>query len=126
MGLGKTVQILALLEHMREQKKTKSLLVIPASLIGNWQQEIDKFAPQLQYKLLHTGLSEEFDPENQEDTDLYITTYGMVVRLEKLMEFKWDLLILDEAQAIKNPGTKQTKSIKQLHRIPDSDDGDTD
>ena len=114
MGLGKTVQILALLEHLREQKKTRSLLVIPASLIGNWQQEIEKFAPQLQYKLLHTGLGEEFDPENQEDTDLYITTYGMVVRLEKLMEFKWDLLILDEAQAIKNPGTKQTKSIKQL------------
>lgn len=114
MGLGKTLQILALLEHLREQGKVRALLVIPASLIGNWQNEIEKFAPQLKYKLIHSGVGESFDPEALDETELYMTTYGMVVRQERLREYHWDLLILDEAQAIKNPGTRQTKSIKQL------------
>ena len=109
MGLGKTVQILALLEYLRHNGGFKGLLIIPASLIGNWQKEIARFAPKIKYSVLHsknTNLDDEFD--------LFITTYGMTLRLEQLKESKWDIIILDEAQAIKNPAAAQTKAVKQL------------
>ncbi|MCL2054312.1 MAG: DEAD/DEAH box helicase [Oscillospiraceae bacterium] len=109
MGLGKTVQILALLEHMRE-KGGKTLLVIPASLIFNWKNEAERFAPDLRYSIIHAS-HREIDLEA---ADLFITTYGMVQRLEKLKDVAWDLIVLDEAQAIKNSGTKQTKAVKAL------------
>lgn len=114
MGLGKTVQIIAMLESIRVQKDARVLLIIPASLIGNWQNEIKKFAPLMKVKLLHSSVK-DFDITGLEDDFLYITTYSMTTRLERLQEIKWDLLILDEAQAIKNHGTKQTKAIKQLN-----------
>ncbi|MDR1033548.1 MAG: DEAD/DEAH box helicase [Bifidobacteriaceae bacterium] len=111
MGLGKTVQVLALLDKLREEKpETKSLLIVPASLLVNWQKEADRFTPKLRVKVLH-GANTLY---NQKDADLFITTYGMALRLSQLTEDKWDLLILDEAQAIKNPTTKQRKAIKQL------------
>jgi len=113
MGLGKTVQIIAMLESIRVQKGGKILLIIPASLIGNWQKEIQRFAPLMNVKILH-GKIQEIDFQSNTDNFLYITTYGMAVRLEQLKEINWDLIILDEAQAIKNHGTKQTKVIKQL------------
>ncbi|WP_353893627.1 DEAD/DEAH box helicase [Proteinivorax hydrogeniformans] len=112
MGLGKTVQVIALLEHIRQTKSAKNLLIIPASLMGNWQKEIENFAPKLKYKMVYSS-KEEVDLQN-ENINLYVTTYGMAVRKEELQTVKWDLVILDEAQAIKNPGTKQTKSVKQL------------
>lgn len=111
MGLGKTVQILALLEHLRCAGDTKSLLVVPASLIGNWQREIEKFAPQLTYRVLH---GKNAALQLQEKASLFITTYGMIMRLGELREHEWNMLILDEAQAIKNPTTKQTKAVKQI------------
>jgi len=110
MGLGKTVQLLALLEYLRQTGAQKTLLVIPASLIGNWKAETDRFAPALRYCVLH-GSSTEL---SLDDFDLFITTYGMAVRLEALKEQKWDMVVLDEAQAIKNPGTKQTKAVKAI------------
>lgn len=113
MGLGKTVQIIALLEHIRVNVGGRSLLIIPASLMGNWQKEIEKFAPMLKYKMIYNN-KETFELQNIDNANLYITTYGMAVRLEKLKTIKWDLVILDEAQAIKNPSTKQTKAVKQL------------
>ncbi len=106
MGLGKTVQILALLDKLR----LKTLLVIPASLIHNWQAEADKFAPMLKYVVIHSN-QKTIDINS---ADLFITTYGMLVRTEEISEVDWDLLILDEAQAIKNPGTKQTKAVKAI------------
>ncbi|GBU09878.1 hypothetical protein AwWohl_10160 [Gammaproteobacteria bacterium] len=110
MGLGKTVQILALLEYLRQNDGIKSLLILPASLIGNWQKEIEKFTPQLKYTILHNkNKILELD-----SADLFITTYGMALRILELKDPQWDVLILDEAQAIKNPATKQTKAIKQL------------
>ncbi len=112
MGLGKTVQIIAFLENVRVQKGGKVLLVIPASLIGNWQKEIEKFAPEMSVTVLH-GKEAASDLE-KENSFLYITTYGMASRLEELKNTFWDILILDEAQAIKNPGTKQTKTIKMI------------
>lgn len=115
MGLGKTVQVIGYLEYVRSKGKGPVLLVLPASLIGNWQNEIRKFAPAMPYQVLHkseakAGTSLVIEP----DRFLYITTYGMALRLEELKERFWDCLILDEAQAIKNPGTKQTKALKAI------------
>jgi non-specific serine/threonine protein kinase len=113
MGLGKTVQILALLDKLRETRPdTKTLLVVPASLLVNWQKEAAKFAPKLSVRLVH-GANANTD-YNRADGDLFITTYGMVSRLEQLSRDRWDLLIIDEAQAIKNPIVKQTKAVKGL------------
>lgn len=109
MGLGKTIQILALLDSLRRENK-RALLVIPASLLENWKKEAAHFAPDLQFQVLH-GKNTSFQDTQ---ADLLITTYGMVARIEALKEEWFDLLILDEAQAIKNPATKQTKSIKAL------------
>ncbi|RYD04120.1 hypothetical protein N752_16185 [Desulforamulus aquiferis] len=115
MGLGKTVQMIAYLEYARINYGGHALLILPASLIGNWQKEIDKFAPEMPYQILHKSeLKAKEAIQIKEDCFLYITTYGMAVRLEELKNRKWDYLILDEAQAIKNPGTKQTKAIKQI------------
>lgn len=113
MGLGKTVQIIAFLEKIRFESEGKALLIIPASLIGNWQKEIEKFAPEMKIAVLH-GKETEIDVTAEDSPFLYITTYGMATRLEEIRGIVWDILILDEAQAIKNPGTKQTKTIKQI------------
>lgn len=110
MGLGKTVQILALLEYLRKNSEFRALLVIPASLIGNWVKEIEKFTPDLTCRVLHAQ-NTTFDPG---EASLFITTYGMAARLESLKAHRWDVVILDEAQAIKNPATKQAKTIKQI------------
>ncbi|MDR1093173.1 MAG: DEAD/DEAH box helicase [Clostridiales bacterium] len=111
MGLGKTVQVLALLDKLREDEpETKTLLAVPASLLANWQKEAAKFAPKLRVRVLH-GANGGY---SQADGDLFVTTYGMVARLPQLAADKWGLLILDEAQAIKNPAIKQAKAIKKL------------
>ncbi|MDR1000490.1 MAG: DEAD/DEAH box helicase [Clostridiales bacterium] len=111
MGLGKTIQILALLDKLREvEPGTKTLLVVPASLLVNWQKEAEKFAPNLRVRVIH-GTKIDFILD---ECDLFVTTYGMVARLEGLSAVVWDLLILDEAQAIKSPGIKQTRAVKKL------------
>lgn len=118
MGLGKTVQVLAYLETLRKKKKDAHvLLVVPASLLGNWEKEAEKFAPKMPIAILHGKSAGKLD-EEIENTDalpfMSITTYGMASRMKKLDSVVWDCLILDEAQAIKNPGTKQTKTLKKL------------
>jgi non-specific serine/threonine protein kinase len=126
MGLGKTVQVLAYLEHQRQLDERqsdkrqssehrsseghKALLVVPASLMHNWQREAARFAPKLRCRIVHTG-NKLFDLD---EADLFITTYGIAARLDTLKAIRWDALIIDEAQAIKNPGTKQTRAIKEL------------
>jgi superfamily II DNA or RNA helicase len=126
MGLGKTVQVLAaLLRHKQERspKRTKpSLLVVPASLIGNWKSEASRFAPSLTLWVAHSSETPKQDlaahsanpVECLQGLDLVITTYSMVPRLGWLASVVWDWVILDEAQAIKNPSTRQTRSIKKL------------
>ena len=122
MGLGKTVQLLALLSvrkvaRSRQGPKT-SLLIVPASLISNWTSEIQRFLPSLRYFLAHP--SGDVDRETLgrgpelDGVDLVITTYGLCQRYAWLQEVHWDLVVLDEAQAIKNPGTKQTRAVKKL------------
>lgn len=124
MGLGKTVQLLAFLNVLYSDKNVAtrskpSLLVLPASLLGNWISEIEQFFPSLNYFAAHPdfhkpGKVPEMNPKQLEQFDLIITTYALTQRYQWLKNYSWNYIVLDEAQAIKNPGTKQTKSIKKL------------
>ena len=117
MGLGKTLQVLTYLERLRKQERNaRVLLVVPASLLGNWQKEAEKFVPEMDLSILHGGGAATLGKKVKADpVFLNITTYGMASRIKELREIEWSCIILDEAQAIKNPGTKQTKEIKQLN-----------
>ena len=123
MGLGKTIQVLALFLALRGQKTARpSLLVLPASLLGNWKAEMARFAPTLRAIFLHPAEmpKEEIDriaadPSGVlQNLDVVVTSYGMLLRQEWLMELRWQLAVLDEAQAIKNPAARQTKAVKRL------------
>ena len=115
MGLGKTIQVLALL--LAHQGKGPSLLVAPASLLANWAAEIDRFAPSLRARIFHPSfMSKEHMTALSEfaENDLVITSYGTLLRQPALTSPDWKFLILDEAQAIKNPKAKQTKAVKSI------------
>jgi len=119
MGLGKTVQVISLLLDLkRDGQKKASLLVVPASLIANWKSELAKFAPSLSFAVAHPSEVSAADgpvgPDEADAFDLIVTTYGMLVRQEWMKRHRWRLAILDEAQAIKNSGTKQTRAVKEL------------
>ena len=113
MGLGKTVQVLAYLDTL-EQKKfpLPTLLIVPASLLANWMSEIKKFSPHLNYSVIHP----QFQQQNQSKIkkNIFMTTYQMIQKEKWLHKKEWGHIILDEAQAIKNPNTKQSKTIKAL------------
>ena len=126
MGLGKTMQVIALLllEKTTAVKTAPTLLIAPTSVLGNWQKEVEKFAPQLK-TLIHHG------NQRQKNTEKFIALcqeYDMVISSYTLMRkdlalFKacpWQRLVLDEAQNIKNPKTAQTKALTSLdvpHRL---------
>ncbi|MFT5632746.1 MAG: hypothetical protein ACI9SQ_000452 [Rubritalea sp.] len=130
MGLGKTVQVISLLVSLKEEalqknansKPAASLLVLPATLLMNWKFEIEKFAPSLKVEMIHSSSMDKAgmerfqngDDRKLDGVDLVLTTYGMVTRQKWLSEYDWGLVILDEAQAIKNPGSQQTVAVKQL------------
>ncbi len=116
MGLGKTLQVLAFLENLRRNNAgAHALIIVPASLLGNWEKEAARFTPGISLKILHGRAKSDLERELGENLPfLAITTYAMAAKMEALQEIFWDVLVLDEAQAIKNPGTKQTKSIKKL------------
>ncbi len=115
MGLGKTIQVLALL--LAEQGKGPSLLVAPASLLANWAAEINRFAPDLRAQIVHPSSMSKGQMTTLSDfseIDLVITSYGTLLRQPPLTATDWKFLILDEAQAIKNPKAKQTKVVKSI------------
>ncbi|WP_240839313.1 DEAD/DEAH box helicase [Acidaminobacter sp. JC074] len=114
MGLGKTVQVIAFLEKARKVSDGQALLILPASLIGNWVKEVEKFAPEMTYQILHKSRLKKGEELELSNEYLVMTTYTMAKKLDFLRDKTWDYLILDEAQAIKNPGTKQTKAIKEI------------
>ena len=114
MGLGKTLQVIAALmlrKSDRPAADAPSLLVVPASLLANWRAEITRFAPALRFTISHPS---EPAAKPSTKTDLVITTYGMLTRNDDFRQRPWDAVILDEAQAIKNPGTRQTRAAKEL------------
>jgi superfamily II DNA or RNA helicase len=119
MGLGKTIQVLSLLLVLTNEAKGKpSLLVAPASLLANWAAEIARFAPSLKAVVAHPSAASAEALQNGADllagADLAITSYGYLARAPWLSATAWRLVVLDEAQAIKNPGAKQTRTVKQL------------
>ncbi|HWV75551.1 MAG TPA: DEAD/DEAH box helicase, partial [Pseudosphingobacterium sp.] len=125
MGLGKTIQTLALLQKEREEHIEKgargtSLIIMPTSLIYNWQSEAEKFAPDLRI-LVHTGANRSKSPELFGQYDIVFTTYG-ITRIDEtiLQNFYFHYIILDESQNIKNPSSKSFKAIRELkgkHRL---------
>lgn len=118
MGLGKTLQVITTLLKLKEDKtlnaKHKALVVVPTTLLTNWQKEIMRFAPSLNAYIYHgSGRKWEIN-----DTDVVISTYG-VVRSENSVfsKEKWAVVVIDEAQNIKNPNTEQAKAIKKVNAI---------
>ena len=126
MGLGKTIQVLTLMLMLKKQLRADStrpaLLVLPASLLANWKAEIERFAPSLRCLFVHPSQTRPTDlaalakdPDRAlAGMDAVLTTYGTLTRLEWLAGVGWSIVVLDEAQAIKNPGTRQARAAKQL------------
>lgn len=115
MGLGKTLQVLAFLKTLKEAGESgPSLLIVPKTLIWNWESEICKFTPDICYRL-HTGANRTREKKELTDCDLVITSYGLVRQDRDLLEgILWNNLILDEAHTIKNPDARTTRDIKTL------------
>lgn len=137
MGLGKTIQVIDLLLRLQDGSKTigrispirpikpasvSSLLIVPASLVGNWKLELARFAPQLKCFFAHRS---ECDAETLDrvakkpagelkDFDLVVTTYTLARKADWITAMRWKLVVLDEAQAIKNVSSAQTKAVKKL------------
>ena len=125
MGLGKTIQLIALLLHQQtiQSSSQPTLLICPTSVVGNWQREVEKFAPHLRV-LVHHGIARKRDAEfvaQANAHDLVISSYGLVLRDEKILsQLEWAQVVLDEAQNIKNPSARQTQAARKLpaaHRI---------
>jgi non-specific serine/threonine protein kinase len=149
MGLGKTIQVIDLLLLRKRQRGPEvsptrergtlslarranpavpspspgpSLLVVPASLIGNWRQELARFSPSLRVFFAHRSECPADELERVAGDpagtlagfDLVVTTYGLARRLPWLESLRWSLIVLDEAQAIKNAGSTQTRAVKKL------------
>jgi superfamily II DNA or RNA helicase len=132
MGLGKTIQVISLLLVLKRRRGQTtlspddggpSLLIVPASLIANWKTEIQKFAPSLSVFYAHPAetpndslaAASNSPSKSLAGKDLVITSYSMAMRLAWLKEVHWNLAILDEAQAIKNPGARQSRAVKAFH-----------
>jgi SNF2 family DNA or RNA helicase len=116
MGLGKTVQVLALLEAIRlKTPEKRCLLVVPTSLIHNWELEIRRFTPGLQAHV-HAGTKQERSPHAFGESFLVITSYALLrIDCRYFRPVPWHYVVLDESQAIKNPDARITASVKSLH-----------
>jgi superfamily II DNA or RNA helicase len=118
MGLGKTVQALALMCSLKEKGElAPALLVCPTSVLGNWQREANRFAPDLRVTLHHGQRSSKLDPfkSQLEETDLLLTSYSLLNRDRRLfLALNWSIIVLDEAQQIKNPNSKVSKLTSKL------------
>ena len=113
MGLGKTIQVIALALKLQEEKKLNSpiLVVCPTTLVGNWEKECARFAPSLRLALYH-GPKRRLTTAN---IDLIITTYGTVRQdITKFKKKTWNIVVIDEAQNIKNSSSAQSKAVASL------------
>jgi len=114
MGLGKTLQVIALLQRLKEDgalDEARALVIVPTSLLTNWQKEVERFAPSLSVGVFH-GAKRELATERP---DVLLTTYG-VARSEaaQLKAMSWRLVVIDEAQNIKNPAAAQARAVKSI------------
>jgi len=107
MGLGKTIQVLSILLLLkRHEPGSMHLLVLRASLLGNWNAELARFAPSLRVRTVHPSFATgdelaTMKASSLQNTDVVLTTYGTVLRLAWLSEIEWGVVVVDEAQAIK-------------------------
>jgi SNF2 family DNA or RNA helicase len=119
MGLGKTIQMIAYFTYVKNTEKPDqpALIIAPTSVLGNWQKEFEKFAPQLRVRL-HYGSNrakEEKFTESIKDVDIVLTSYGLShADYEEISAITWSTICLDEAQNIKNAHTKQSRAIRKL------------
>ena len=112
MGLGKTIQVISLILKLKEENKLSKpvLVVCPTTLMGNWMKELQLFAPSLKAVTYH-GAERKLNT----DVDVILTTYAIMrIDIEELKKYQWGMLIVDEAQNIKNPDTAQTLAVKIL------------
>jgi len=109
MGLGKTAQVLALITTVPGH----ILLVVPTSLVGNWESEMEKFTPSL-HPVPLTGSSTQASVKDLTKEGLYLTTYPLLGKLDNVNSRSWDLVVIDEAQAIKNKDTEQSRAVRSL------------
>ena len=113
MGLGKTLQAIVLISKIHKEKKKKSMVIMPKSLIYNWENEIKRFSPKLKVGVYY-GINRDFS--SLKKADVILTTYGTIRNdIENLLEQKFDLLVLDESQNIKNINSQTTKAVLLLN-----------
>lgn len=114
MGLGKTLQAIAVM--LKKADKGPSLVVCPASVLLNWRNELERFAPSLSPLLIHNADKQRSDKiSNATDHDIVLVTYGILItEAEKLAEKQWNVIVLDEAHTIKNKETKMSKAAMNL------------
>ena len=125
MGLGKTIQIIALLTHeKRSSRETPTLLIAPTSVVGNWKKEFEKFSPEIVIAVHHGGNRSNSVKKLKEissKVDVLITSFALLRKDIKLFkDIKWQRIVVDEAQNIKNPKSSQARAINSLkskHRI---------
>lgn len=116
MGLGKTVQTLALLQARRESGNAQgpALLVVPTSLIHGWQDQAARFTPDVRLLILH-GTGRHLLADEIDSADLVVTTYPLLARDKDLLaSVRWDLVIVDEAQVLKNPASQMAKALRDI------------
>ncbi|MEH1816656.1 MAG: DEAD/DEAH box helicase [Nostoc sp.] len=119
MGLGKTIQFIAFLLHLKEQDalENPTLLVCPTSVLGNWEREVNKFAPSLKILQYHGDKRPKGKAflEAVKKHDLIVTSYSLLHRdIKSLQSVSWQIIVLDEAQNVKNPEAKQSKAVREL------------
>lgn len=117
MGLGKSLQTIYFLKQLiKENNADKFLIVVPTSLAYNWENEIKKFAPTINYKILAQNRKERrYQLENLKDTNVIITTYGLLREdKEYYQNMTFKVMIIDEGQNIKNPNTEITKTVNSI------------
>lgn len=116
MGLGKTLQVIALLLYEKNANRIPSIVIAPATLLENWKRELKLFAPDLKC-LVHSGASRVGFYKPFLNYDIVITSYDTAIRDELLLSsLRWNVLALDEAQAIKNPDALRTLAVKRIPR----------
>lgn len=119
MGLGKTIQLIAYFLHVKKETSSSqpALIICPTSVLGNWQRELERFAPSMNV-VLHYGSNRpkgESFTESAQAADIILTSYGLSsLDFEELSAVKWSTIALDEAQNIKNADTKQSRAIRKL------------
>ena len=114
MGLGKTIQVIALLLLLQRRRVPGPHLVVVPALLGNWCAELERFAPSLRVYVAHRTTSGTDSEPAANTADIVLTTYATLARLPWPAQLRWGLVVLDEAQAIKNAETRQTRAVKLL------------